>query len=61
MTTPQNRILIYGPKTNGSFSIEFGRQTEIRCRSLCSPAKSVLKYFQRLMPYGTVLTGDPSQ
>ena len=57
----KNRIRIYGPKSDGSYWVEF-RTTD--GESLVVPVPrgetAVLKHFERLMPYGIVVPDDPS-
>ena len=56
MTTPQNNIEIFGPKSDGSYWFEL-RQSDGQSLVVSVPASeaAVLKYFQRLMPYGIVV------
>jgi hypothetical protein len=61
MTTPQNRIMIYGPKDDGGYVVEFRTADgESLALSLPSGETAVLKHFQVRMPYGLVLPDDPS-
>ncbi len=61
MTTPQNKIEIYGPKSDGSYWLEL-RQSDGQSLVVSVPASeaAVLKDFQRLMPYGLAVSNDPS-
>jgi hypothetical protein len=49
----RNRIMIYGPKTDGSYIVEF-RIADGEALAISVPASEtpVLKYFQERMPYG---------
>ena len=53
MTTPQNKIEIFGPKSDGSYWLEL-RQSDGQSLVVSVPASeaAVLKYFQSRMPYG---------
>ena len=59
MTAPQNKIMIYGPKDDGSYVVEF-RTADGEALALSVPRNeaSVLKQFQVRMPYGLVLHDD---
>ena len=50
----KNRIRIYGPKSDGSYWVEFRTTDGERGET------AVLKHFERLMPYGIVVPDDPS-
>jgi len=56
MTQPAGRIMIYGPKNDGSYVVEF-RTAGGESLALSVPASeaAVLKHFQRRMPYGLVV------
>jgi hypothetical protein len=49
----QDRIMIYGPKTDGTYIIEF-RMVDGESLAISVPASEtrVLKHFQARMPYG---------
>jgi hypothetical protein len=49
----QNRVMIYGPKNDGTYIIEF-RTADGEALAISVPAGEtrVLKHFQKLMPYG---------
>ena len=49
----RNRIMIYGPKTDGLYIVEF-RIADGEALAISVPASEtrVLKYFQERMPYG---------
>jgi hypothetical protein len=49
----QNRIMIYGPKADGTYVIEFKTAAgEVLAISIPRSETAVLKYFQERMPYG---------
>jgi len=48
-TTGKNRIMIYGPKDDGTYIVEF--RTAARER--------VIRYFQERMPYGLFVPDVP--
>jgi hypothetical protein len=56
MTTPQNKIEIFGPKSDGSYWLEL-RQSDGQSLVVSVPASeaAVLKYFQARMPYGLMV------
>jgi hypothetical protein len=49
----RNRIMIYGPKSDGTYVVEF-KTAEGEALAISVPAGEtrVLKYFQHRMPYG---------
>jgi hypothetical protein len=49
----QNRIMIYGPKNDGTYIVEF-RTADGEALAISVPASEtrVLKHFQKRMPYG---------
>jgi hypothetical protein len=51
--TNMNRIMIYGPKNDGTYLVEF-RSADGEALAMSVPAGEtrVLKYFQERMPYG---------
>jgi hypothetical protein len=51
--TGKNRIVIYGPKTEGTYIVEF-RTADGEALAINVPAGEtrVLKHFQERMPYG---------
>jgi hypothetical protein len=49
----QDRIMIYGPKDDGTYVLSFGPPAANRSRSRY-PAAAVLKHFQARMPNGLV-------
>jgi hypothetical protein len=55
MPPQQNTIMIYGPKLDGTYVVEF-RTTAGESLAISVPGSeaAVLKYFQARMPYGLV-------
>src|SRR5258708_1468216 len=49
----QNRVMIYGPKNDGTYIVEF-RTADGEALAISVPASEtrVLKHFQKRMPYG---------
>jgi hypothetical protein len=56
----QDRIMIYGPKSDGTYIIEF-RMADGESLAISVPAGEtrVLKHFQARMPYGLVVPDVP--
>ena len=56
----QNRIMIYGPKSDGTYVVEF-KTAAGEALAISGPAGEtrVLKYFQERMPYGLFLPDVP--
>jgi hypothetical protein len=56
----QDRIMIYGPKSDGTYIIEF-RMADGESLAISVPAGEtrVLKHFQARMPYGLVVPDIP--
>jgi hypothetical protein len=56
----KNRIMIYGPKTDGTYVVEF-RTADGEALAISGPAGEtrVLKYFQERMPYGLFVPEAP--
>jgi hypothetical protein len=54
----RNRIMIYGPKRDGSYIVEF-KTADGEALPISVPAGEtrVLKYFQERMPYGLFVPG----
>jgi len=51
--TGKNRIMIYGPKTDGTYVVEFRTaQGEALAISIPRTEAAVIRYFQERMPYG---------
>jgi hypothetical protein len=59
--TGKNRIMIYGPKEDGTYLVEF-RTSEGDVLSISIPRNEagVIRYFQERMPYGQFVLDDPS-
>jgi hypothetical protein len=51
--TGRNRIMIYGPKPDGTYVVEF-KTSEGEALAISIPATEtrVIRYFQERMPYG---------
>jgi hypothetical protein len=60
--TSKDRIMIYGPKSDGTYVIEF-RMADGEALAISVPGSEtrVLKHFQARMPYGLVVpdVGQP--
>jgi hypothetical protein len=53
MTEGKNRIMIFGPKADGTYLIEFRTaKGEVLAISVPRSETAVLQYFQERMPYG---------
>ena len=58
--TGKNRIMIYGPKNDGTYIIEFKTAAgEALAISVPAGETRVLKHFQARMPYGLVMPDVP--
>ena len=58
--TNKNRIMIYGPKTDGTYIVEFKTAAgEALAISIPSGETAVLKHFQERMPYGLFVPDVP--
>jgi hypothetical protein len=56
MTTNEDRIMIYGPKQDGTYVVEFKTAGgEAPAISIPRGETAVLKHFQARMPYGLVV------
>jgi hypothetical protein len=55
-----NRIMIYGPKPDGTYVVEF-KIADGEASAISVPASEtrVLKYFQERMPYGLFVPDGP--
>ena len=52
----QNRIMIYGPKNDGTYIVEFRTADgEALAISVTASETRVLKHFQKRMPYGLLV------
>jgi hypothetical protein len=52
-TTGKNRIMIFGPKDDGTYVVEFRTaQGEALAISIPRSETAVIRYFQERMPYG---------
>jgi hypothetical protein len=62
MTESKNRIMIFGPKADGTYVIEFRTATgEVLAISIPRTEAAVIRYFQERMPYGLSLTCNLAQ
>jgi hypothetical protein len=53
MTEGKNRIMIFGPKADGTYVIEFRTaEGETLAISIPGTEAAVIRYFQERMPYG---------
>jgi hypothetical protein len=51
--TGKNRIMIYGPKNDGTYIVEFRTAAgEALAMSIPASETRVIRYFQERMPYG---------
>ena len=58
--TGKNRIMIYGPKPDGTYIVEFRiANGEALAISVPTGETRVLKYFQERMPYGLFVPDTP--
>jgi hypothetical protein len=58
--TGENRIMIYGPKNDGTYIIEFKTAAdEALAISIPGSEAAVLRHFQARMPYGLVVPDVP--
>jgi hypothetical protein len=59
-TTGKNRIMIFGPKTDGTYVVEFRTAAgEALAISVAVGETRVLKHFQERMPYGLFVPDVP--
>src|SRR6516225_11109349 len=58
--TGKNRIMIYGPKTDGTYVVEF-RTAEGAVLAISIPRSeaAVIQHFQERMPYGLFVPDEP--
>jgi hypothetical protein len=59
-TTGKNRIMIYGPKNDGTYIVEF-RTAEGEALAISIPGSeaAVIRHFQERMPYGLFVPDVP--
>jgi len=58
--TGKNRIMIYGPKTDGTYVVEFRTAAgETLAISIPRTEAAVIRYFQERMPYGLFVPDKP--
>ena len=59
--TGKNRIMIYGPKEDGTYVVEFTTAWDAMLSiSIPRSEADVMKHFQERMPHGLFLPDDPS-
>ena len=59
-TTGKNRIMIFGPKTDGTYIVEFKTANgEALAISVPAGETRVLRHFQERMPYGLFVPDVP--
>ncbi len=52
-TTDKNRIMIFGPKTDGTYVVEFRTsEGDVLAISIPRTETAVIRHFQERMPYG---------
>jgi hypothetical protein len=52
-TTGKNRIMIFGPKADGTYVVEFRTaEGEVLAISIPRTETAVIRHFQQRMPYG---------
>jgi hypothetical protein len=52
-TTGKNRIMIFGPKTDGTYVVEFRTsEGDVLAISVPRSEAAVIRHFQERMPYG---------
>ena len=57
----KNRIMIYGPKEDGSYVVEFRTADgDVLAISIPRNETAVIKHFQERMPYGLFVRDDAS-
>ena len=60
ITTGKNRIMIFGPKDDGTYVVEFRTATgETLAISIPRSEASVIRHFQERVPYGLVVPDVP--
>jgi hypothetical protein len=56
----KNRIMIYGPKTDGTYVVEFRTaEGDVLAISVPRTETAVMRYFQERMPYGLYVPDGP--
>jgi hypothetical protein len=59
--TGKNRIMIYGPKDDGTYVVEFRTSDgDVLAISIPRNEAGVIRHFQEKMPYGLFVLDDPS-
>jgi hypothetical protein len=60
MNDGKNRIMIYGPKADGTYIVEFKTAAdETLAISIPGSEAAVIRYFQEPMPYGLLVSDVP--
>ena len=58
--TGKNRIMIYGPKNDGTYVVEFRTaEGELLAISIPRTETAVIRHFQERMPYGLFVPDAP--
>jgi hypothetical protein len=58
--TGKNRIMIYGPKTDGTYVVELRTaQGAVLVISIPRTEAAVIRHFQERMPYGLFVPDEP--
>jgi hypothetical protein len=58
--TGKNRIMIYGPKNDGTYVVEFKTAAcEALAISIPRTEAAVIRHFQERMPYGLFVPDEP--
>ena len=56
----KNRVMIYGPKDDGTYVVEFMTATgAVLAISVPRTETAVIRYFQERMPYGLFVCDEP--
>jgi hypothetical protein len=59
--TGKNRIMIYGPKEDGTYVVEFRTsEGDVLAISIPRGEAGVIRHFQERMPHGLSVLDDPS-
>jgi len=61
-TAGKNRIMIFGPKADGTYVVEFRTAAgEVMAISIPRTEAAVVRYFQERMPYGLFVPDIPTE
>jgi hypothetical protein len=58
-TTGKNRIMIFGPETDGTYVVEFRTESAVLAISIPRTEAAVVRHFQERMPYGLFVPDVP--